>query len=264
MPVRSIDVARISDAIARPDRRKLAVGMAWSLPAIAIGIAAPTHAASTGQTCIACDGAYQCILTIGGAGTCSCGPGLACVGTGPLGLANVCVGSTLVATTCGPTTCYGVCLDPGGAVIVAFNILMSAMTAFVSTVATLVAAAPAGLSTCVNQPGLPSNVCVSPLNDGGLGAMCIERANCGNTTLIGTALATLDAAVTTYTSTLASLGIIVATSCQAPYVCKDGGSVAVSYVGSVLPPIAAFGSRTRVGICQCGPQDTCPKTFTVC
>ena len=264
MPAAAPDVARISDAIARPRRRLIAAGAAWSLPVIAVGIAAPAHAGSATGTCAACDGAQQCILTIGGAGNCSCGPGLACVGTGPLGLANVCVGSTLVANTCGATTCYGVCLDPGGAVIVAFNTLMSAMTAFVSTVVTIVAAAPAGLQTCTNQPGLPTNVCVSPLNDGGLGSMCVERASCGNTTLIASALATLDTAVNTYITTLASLGILVATSCQAPYVCKDGGSIAVSYSGSVLPPIAAFGSRTRAGICQCGPQDSCPKSFTVC
>ncbi|NHA67278.1 hypothetical protein EPD83_004285, partial [Phycicoccus sp. CMS6Z-2] len=41
-------VESIAEAIGRPSRRTVAQGAAWSVPAIAIGIAAPANAASPG------------------------------------------------------------------------------------------------------------------------------------------------------------------------------------------------------------------------
>jgi len=252
----------IATGIRPPSRRTVAKGAAWSLPVIATGIAAPAQAESPG-VCVACTTGSRCIITVGDGGTCQCAAGLACVGTGPLGLTNVCVGAQVagLVVACGSTTCTGVCLSAGGAVITAFNTLMTAMSTFVNGVRLVPGLL--GLRTCVNQPGLPTNVCVSPLGDGGLGSMCVQRFTCGSTTVIGTLLATLDSAVTSFVTTLQGLGILTSSSCAAPYVCKDGASVATDFDG--VFGIAAFGTSTRVGICQCGPQSTCPDVagFTV-
>lgn len=241
-------VEGIADAIVRPSRRTVARTAGWSLPAIAVGIAAPARAASPGF-CPTC-GPDRPACIIGETGTCRCGPGLVCVGSGPLGLANVCVGADLAAlvATCGGTTCTGVCLDPGGGVVTAFNTLAAAMTTFVTGVQAL---GLVGTRTCSHQPGLPTNVCASPFNDGGLGSICVEQFSCGNTALLGTLVTTLDAAIATFVTTLSGMGIAVSSACQAPYVCKDGASVAMD-TGT------AVAQYRRVGICQCGPQDTCP------
>lgn len=253
-----LDLDGIVDAIAPsgPSRRTVAKGMAWSLPVIAGGIAAPPAAASEmPPPCDACNPVNNCFITVG-PGACSCAPGLVCVGTGPLGLANVCVGTDLLLTDCGGSTCYGVCLAAGGAIIAAVNTFMTAMSTFVTAAVAILGRDAA--QPCAHQPGLPSNVCISPFGDGRLGGLCTTLQTCGSTAQISLPLAVLNTAYTTMISTLHNLGVNVASQCQAPYVCKDGASMTMDYH---LPLVGThvFGLKYQIGFCGCADGSTvCP------
>lgn len=251
----SFDVDDIADGLANRGvtRRQVAKGAAWSLPVIAASMAVPAKAAQSPEppVCIACAAVTQnCFLQIGQTGACKCAPGLVCVGTGPLGLANICVGTDLLLSTCGGGTCYGVCLETGGAVLNTFNTLMMAMSAFIN--AAKILPALTGVAACVNQPGLPKNLCVSPLGDGQLGSFCVIQ-HAGNTGVIDPILGTLRDALQVFLDLLDSLNIAVANTCQAPYVCKDGASVSLDWD---LPLVGTHigGYELQVGICQCPPQ----------
>lgn len=263
-----IDVDAVGDAIAAPradivstgvSRRAVAKGVAWSLPVIASAVAAgPAYAASPAQ-CSSCTGAVvtnNCILSGGGSGDCTCAPGLICVGTGPLGLANVCVGTDLLVSTCNGTTCYGVCLAAGGAIINALNTFISAITTFATVAGSLVSLL--GVTPCVHSAGLPTNLCISPFNDGRLGTLCSVSHSCGNTGVISVPLGVLTTAYNTLVSTLGALGILISSSCNDGYVCGGyGASVSLQYAGGLGP---AWGFDLQLGICQCSQQGVCKQT----
>lgn len=255
----SFDVDDIADGLANRGvtRRQVAKGAAWSLPVIAASMAVPAKAAQSPEppVCIACAAeAQNCFLQIGQTGACKCAPGLVCVGTGPLGLANICVGTDLLLSTCGGGTCYGVCIQTDGAVIVAFNALVSALTVFTSAAATaLLALGATNIAPCVHAGLFPQNVCVSPLADGQLGSVCVIQHS-SNTGVIGTALGALTFALNGLLAALSALNILVSNSCQAPYVCKDGASVSINWGTGILT--AKGGYELQVGVCQCPPQGT--------
>lgn len=251
------DVDAIADAIGHsPSRRRLLIGAAWSVPVIATAIATPAYASSHLPPCDDCVGSAgppNCFIS-GAGGTCECAPGLVCVGTGPLGLANVCISTDLLnfgENECAGGTCYGLCLSPGSAVITAVNTFAAAASAFITGLGLV--GGLTGLQQCLNTPGLPTNVCVSPFNDGRLGTLCSSAFACGGNVLVNTLMATLQAAYNTLISTLGSLGILVSPGCAAPYVCSDGVTVAADFPGLALVP--EFAVKYQLGICQC-PDDT--------
>ncbi|NHN56615.1 hypothetical protein G9U51_12575 [Calidifontibacter sp. DB0510] len=263
-----LDTDLIAEAIAAPpdpqapaaepsrvSRRTVAKGLAWSLPTISTAIAAPAYAASP-PICDRCAGGTNptdCFIAFPGGGNngghCTCAPGLVCVGTGPLGLLNVCVGTDLALSTCGGAQCAGVCLAPGGAIVTAINTFLAALTAFASAVGTLDLL---GLRSCVNQPGLPTNICVAPFNDGRLGALCSYSASCGSNAVVDGLIRTVTGAYNTMISTLSNLGVLVSPKCADGLVCNDIGSAAFSYAGVL--GTGGFGVQIGIGFCQCPPQ----------
>lgn len=157
------DLAGVADAI-NPgvSRRKVMVGLgagaAFSLPVVASAISAPASAAVSPPICGGCASAGRCIITIGGltSGDCQCQSNQFCVGTGPLNIANVCVGTDFILSQCGGQPCYGVCLEGiSGAFTLAYDALALLFSLF----------------TGVITP-MPLNGCFSPLQDGTLGSIC--------------------------------------------------------------------------------------------
>lgn len=243
----SVDVERIATGISATPvgRRSVTKGVAWSLPVIATAIAAPRAAAS--GTCETCK-QQQCIITIGGttSGTCQCAPNLVCVGTGPLGLLNVCVGSTLVANTCGTGTCFGVCLGVGSPLVTALNSIVGLVTALVGP-ATAVGAL--GVVTLNPVLQIPSNTCVSPLGDGSLGTLC-RSTTAGGGALSGAVLAAISVVFNTLLGSLNAAGVTLGTTCDPGLVCKPiaGANVVVKvpFTGFTLA-----NATVAVGTCAC-------------
>ncbi len=259
------NVDAIADAIAPKElvaRRTVAGGAMWSIPIISSAIAAPVMAASVPlcSECVGNTGAPNCILSAGGDGNCACASGLVCVGTGPLGLVNICVGTSLLAASCGGTTCYGICLSGGGLIPPLINSLAAAITTFVNVIGTI-AGSVTGTTPCTSSVPLPNNWCVSPLTDGGLGTLCTSMKSCNTGTgllggaaslTIGTALATLSATYNTLITALGTLGLVANTSCDSPYVCTPFLEVAAGQTFDMgLGGEAKYGVDMYVGFCQC-------------
>ncbi|PRY63636.1 hypothetical protein BCF74_10134 [Knoellia remsis] len=142
----------------------------------------------------------------------------------------------------------------------AINAFTTALSAFARSVRLL---SIAGIEICENSAGLPTNVCVSPFNDGRLGTLCSYSSSCGNTSLIGVPLGVVTTAYNTLISSLAALDVLVSPRCATGYVCKDIASVAIGYAS--VTGVTSFGFSIGIGYCQCddntktcGPRDTTP------
>lgn len=226
------NVDTIADAIAASsDRRSVVRAAVWSVPLVAIATAAPAFAASP-PTCAFCPTATnQCLLD--GLGTCVCGAGLVCVGTGPLGLTNVCVGTSLLLASCGAGSCHGVCLAAGGALVAALNTFVTSITAL-ATANVLCA------NHAVTATPVPTNVCVSPLSNT-FGSLCLITSGSG---ALGTSLATI---IGTLTSSLTALGVALSNPCPVGTTCK---SIVTFDIGGGLACLGSQATGT-LGYCAC-------------
>lgn len=257
------DVDRIADAIAgSPSRRSVVRGAAWSVSGISAAIAAPAAAASTLPqcgTCVGQTGPPRCFISGTGGGTCTCASGLVCVGTGPLGLANVCVGSTLIGVSCSGTTCFGVCLSAGGTVPAAINTLTTAITSLINVLGAI-GGTVTGTTPCTSSTPVPANWCVSPLTDGGLGTLCSALRSCHTGSgvaggvanlVIGAALDSITTAYNGLISALGALGLVASPTCAAPYVCTPFVEAAAGQTFTFVTGSARYGLNLYVGFCQC-------------
>ncbi|GAB3259692.1 hypothetical protein GCM10027425_22280 [Alteromonas gracilis] len=227
------DVESVASGVAaRPSRRTVVRGAAWSVPVVAAAIAAPAYAASPGVCGLCPTSVNQCI--IGSTGTCTCAAGLVCVGTGPLGLANICVGTDLLLTTCGGGTCTGVCLDAGGTLVTALNVFTAAITTLATTTGALCQ------RNTVTVTPVPTGICVSPFS-GTFGSLCLITSGSG---ALGLGLTT---AINTLTATLSSLNVALSNPCPTGTVC--GGLAAFDIGGGAL----CLGSTAvgTLGYCSC-------------
>ncbi|MBW8172280.1 hypothetical protein K0651_04350 [Ornithinimicrobium sp. Arc0846-15] len=205
----------------RPTRRGLVAGAGvFSVPAIAMAVAAPVMAQSADPICGGCGETRNCFLALGDPGGCACEGDLVCVGSGPLGLVNLCVGTDLVLTDCGGSQCTGVCADAGGTLLTALNTL----AAGISVLGVL------GQTVTVN---LPEDLCVSPFGDGSLGTVC-------NTAQVGGILGVaINGLINTALNVITGLGLVVGGECQ------DGLSCEGVNLDGVL---STSGS---IGFCSC-------------
>ena len=243
------DAESVRTAIRGTTRRTVVRTGAWSVPVVAAAVAAPAFAASA-TICSACNGALPVRCTVNVVvgdpvtGPCNCATGLVCATIGPLNLANVCVGSGLLSTQCGTTTCTGICVAAGGSLIVAVN-------ALVATLTTALALLNVGNCSAGVTGFIPGNICVVPVtnvNAGTFGALCIT--NTGQGLIAGTA----NTAVNTLKATVNALGIaglVFADQCASPYSCKPG--VRALAQNSNGNGACASGNRLDlvVGFCQC-------------
>ncbi len=248
----TFDVDRIASGIGSKtiSRRAVAKGAAWSLPVLATGIAAPAVAASS-ETC-SCNVQQQCFIELPApAGECKCAPGLVCVGTGPLGLANVCVSVGLTTgggpISCGIASCYGVCASTDGTLISAVNTLASSLSGVVDELLGLLSD-PLGIleGSVVSVGGIPSDVCISPLNDGHLGSLC-QYVHAGG--LFGL-LGTVSDVTNILLALFDNLGLLLVSQdgCKNGMVCQPmvGSELDVSALG--LPVATA---DVEIGVCAC-------------
>lgn len=190
----------------------------------------------------------MCILAGSPGGTCQCAAGLICVGTGPLNLANLCVGNNIISQTCGGSTCFGVCVGSGGLVPSALATLTTALSALVA------AARVAGGAACVKSVALPSNLCASATNDGGLGTLCSRSSTCGSNVAVNALLATVVTAYNALISAFGALGLVAVSTCQSGYVCRPLVDVGVSL--NPIGTLADFGLQLQLGFCQCPDGST--------
>lgn len=235
--IKQFDPDLVADALAgNATRRAVVRSAAWSLPVVAVAMAAPAMAASP-PICGTCPPTgNQCILSFGGGGDCKCGPGLVCVGTGPLGLANMCVGTSILISTCGTATCYGVCAASNGVLIAAFNTLTNAMAAAFSL-----------LPICSRHDfeviPWPTNICISPLS-GTIGSLCLITDGDG---FIGGVIGPL---INTFAATLSSLNLAVSNPCPSGMACTTSqGGFSADFGGGALCFNQGF--KGVLGTCQC-------------
>lgn len=227
------DVESVASGVAaRPSRRTVVRGTAWSVPVVAAAIAAPAYAASPGVCGLCPTSVNQCLIN--GTGTCTCAAGLVCAGTGPLGLANICVGTDLLLTTCGGGTCTGVCLDAGGTLVTALNTFTAAITTLATTAGALCT------RNTVTVTPVPTGICVSPFS-GTFGSLCLISSGSG---ALGAGLTT---AINTLTATLSSLNVALSNPCPTGTVC--GGLATFDIGGGTL----CLGSTAlgAIGYCSC-------------
>ena len=173
----------------------------------------------------------------------------------------MCVGTGLLAQTCGGGSCYGVCLSAGGTIPALVNTLSTAVTTLITVLGTL-GGSVTGTTPCTTSTPIPSNWCVSPLTDGGLGTLCSRMASCHNgngvtgtvaDVTIGTALTTIVTAYNALISGLGALGLVARTTCASSYVCDPFLEVAAgqTFTFPLGGGAARYGINMYVGFCAC-------------
>lgn len=276
-----LDLDAIADGIANKGatRRTVTKGAAWSLPVIAAGIAAPTASATPVlPTCGCATASLPCLIGIPGTNNpagpgdknCGCAAGLICVGTGPLNILNVCVGSDIIAQTCGSSTCYGVCLGTSSPVVTAVNALIVGLSGFATDLVNIIGSLAFGsFRACAISDGIPANVCASPIgNDGSarLGVPCLWHEVC-TAGLLGGAVNGLlqglvDLVVAVETA-FGGMGLAVVTPAQ----CEAKGLVCTPVAGAAFKLNTFFGITpgfvldVGVGFCECPGGTTCKGSF---
>lgn len=234
------DVDSVREAIRGGSTRRTVVRTgAWSVPVVAVAIAAPSFAASK-TICNPCNNGLpvNCTVTVvvgnPNTGPCNCASGLVCATV--LNFANVCVaeGTGLTNTDCGSPgqQCFGVCLTAGGSLVAAVNNLLGSLDAI-----------RVGNCDVTVAGSIPTDICVIPAANptaGTLGTLCIVSS--GNSS-VATAIA----------STIAALGgrlggptgLVFATQCAAGFSCKPGAST------STTGTSCGGTTSVTVGFCQC-------------